>query len=108
MYKDKQRQKEYQKTYQHRPGTLELRAKARRKSNYKKRYGITVEQYDQLFEYQGGRCAICNKTSTKKLNVDHDHNTGEIRGLLCGNCNKALGLFDDAIEALQAAIDYLS
>lgn len=79
-----------------------------RRTKYKQRYGITVDQYDQIFKNQNGACAICKKVSDKRLVVDHDHVTLEIRGLLCGNCNTALGLLGDDIEALQAAIDYLS
>ena len=52
-------------------------------------YGITQEQYDQLLKYQGGSCFICDKEPKpgKNLQVDHDHKTGEVRGLLCWSCN---------------------
>lgn len=69
-----------------------------------------------MLSIQGGVCAICKKPErhrsngpkVKRLAVDHDHTTGEVRGLLCNNCNRALGLFGDDVTALQAAIDYLS
>ena len=73
-------------------------------------YGITSEQYDIIYTKQNGCCAICGKHETKlnrKLSVDHDHETGIIRGLLCYKCNTALGLFGDNIEILKQALNYL-
>lgn len=75
------------------------------------RYGITPETFAEMKEAQGGRCAICNSTETyehKELCVDHDHATGEVRGLLCSRCNKALGGFRDDATLLASAIGYLS
>jgi hypothetical protein len=78
-----------------------------------KNYGITIEQYDAMLEAQGGVCAICKRppkggnTSSKNLNVDHDHKTGERRGLLCNDCNPALGKFQDSPQLLRAAAAYL-
>jgi hypothetical protein len=68
------------------------------KSNFRrriKRYGLTDEEYRQLVARQKGRCAICGR---KELCIDHNHNTGKVRGLLCGRCNAALGLLDDSLE----------
>src|SRR6266404_1578474 len=63
-----------------------------RRSNRLKRFGITLEEYDRLFELQLGGCAICKQISGgKRLAIDHDHDTGEIRGLLCVSCNTAIG-----------------
>ncbi len=80
----------------------------------KKSYGITLEEYRGMFEAQDNRCAICNKNGFKickdtktLLVVDHCHNTGLVRGLLCHNCNRGLGLFQDNINYLGAAIEYL-
>ena len=74
----------------------------------KRKYGISLSQYDELFEAQNGLCAICCKTQKKKrLAVDHNHETGEIRGLLCDKCNRAIGLLGDSIGNLTRAIDYL-
>src|SRR5688572_9957760 len=68
-----------------------------RKSYLKRKYGITVEQYDELLAAQGGVCAICTSPPRDdiSLHVDHDHETGERRGLLCFRCNNALGDFGD-------------
>lgn len=84
-----------------------LREKSRQLSYL---YGIDKVRYDQMLEQQGFKCAICRTPQSKqkrKLAVDHDHLTGMVRGLLCGRCNLALGQFDDRIDLLQEAIDYL-
>ena len=82
----------------------------------KRSYGITIQEYEVLFQKQNGKCAICNLPETKinkkdkqfkKLAVDHCHKTGKIRGLLCFACNGSLGKFKDSIELLQNAIEYL-
>lgn len=75
--------------------------------NLQKKYGISLEEYEALLESQDGVCAICRKEDTSRYHVDHDHETGEVRGLLCGDCNKGLGMFKDNPDALQSAIDYL-
>jgi hypothetical protein len=67
-----------------------------------RQYGITPDEYDALFEKQHGACAICR--SNTDLVIDHNHQTGVVRGLLCASCNKALGFFiDDPDVALRAA-----
>lgn len=73
-------------------------------------YGLTPEQWDGLMTTQGGVCAICKKPNSdgRALHVDHDHGTGVVRGLLCGQCNAALGLFGDSPDLLHVAIDYLA
>ncbi|QBI99508.1 endonuclease VII [Mycobacterium phage Ringer] len=73
-------------------------------------YGITADEYWQIYEAQGGRCYICRKGRglRKKLAVDHDHRTGHVRGLLDTPCNRnVLGHLGDDPEALQRGIDYL-
>lgn len=67
---------------------------------------ITWNQYQELYNAQNGCCMICNQYYSV-LDVDHDHETGVVRGLLCNNCNKALGLFKDSIDNLQSAVLYL-
>jgi len=76
---------------------------------YGRRYGITLEQYNQMLENQNNVCKICKQScsSGRRLAVDHCHTTGKIRGLLCGNCNKALGCFKDDPELIRKAIKYL-
>lgn len=73
-------------------------------------YGLTAEDYDEIYEYQNGRCYICQHATgrTKRLSVDHCHATGMIRGLLCGPCNKMLGRFRDNPNAARRIIDYLA
>lgn len=77
-------------------------------------YGITLRDYEEMLKAQNSLCKICGGTGFKMkehhdllLVVDHCHKTGVIRGLLCHNCNRGLGLFKDSPEALQAAKDYL-
>ncbi len=71
-------------------------------------YHLTPEEYDKMIAFQNGRCAICfRKPTTKKLNVDHEHFTGLIRGGLCMGCNKTLGMFRDDADRFQRAADYL-
>ena len=78
--------------------------------SWMKRYGITREDYNEWFHSQNGSCAICNVHQNEfgySLAVDHDHETGKVRGLLCMGCNTGLGKFGDCIEGLEAAIEYL-
>jgi 5-methylcytosine-specific restriction endonuclease McrA len=81
-----------------------------RNSRYKKLYKITVEEYDQKMLEQKGICAICPKhqsESKKKFAVDHNHKTNQVRGLLCDNCNRALGYFQDNPDLLDSGSVYL-
>jgi hypothetical protein len=71
-------------------------------------HNLTVADYRFLEAGQGGRCAIClQRPPSGRLHVDHDHQTGRIRGLLCGSCNKALGLFRDDPARMRRAATYL-
>ena len=77
-----------------------------RKSHLKRKYGLTLEAFDELLAAQGGGCAICGKPDAD--NVDHDHETGRVRGILCFNCNIAIGQFDDDEDrAARGGRDYL-
>jgi len=69
-------------------------------------YGMTPDQYRSMYEAQGGACAVCHMR-TKKLNIDHHHRGGFVRGLLCNQCNLGLGLFQDDSALLRRAADYL-
>jgi Recombination endonuclease VII len=80
-----------------------------RKSYLRRTYGITIADYDRMFEEQNGVCAICGEARPEErtLHIDHDHETGVIRGLLCFRCNNALGDFREEYELFQRAADYL-
>ncbi len=74
----------------------------------KRTFGITQADYDDLLARQGGGCAICGKQPGKiSLHVDHDHETGVVRGLLCVGCNNALGQFHDEPRLLLRAAEYV-
>lgn len=81
----------------------------RRADRLKSRFGITVEEYDALFVKQNGRCAICRTEpgEERRLAVDHDHRTGEVRGLLCMSCNTGIGHLRDDRAVIDAALAYL-
>ena len=82
-----------------------------RKNSYARYYGITLEEYEILLTKQNNSCAICNAptgSNGKRLSVDHNHQTGEVRGLLCDDCNIGLGKFKDNSNLLAIAINYLS
>jgi hypothetical protein len=79
------------------------------KSTYRyAKYGITKELFDEMFEDQNGKCLICTTELQNEIHIDHDHKTGDVRGILCGKCNKGLGLFDDDVNYLTNAIKYLT
>jgi hypothetical protein len=88
------------------------RNRARNRAASLRRYGITPEQYDALLEAQDGRCAICGETpsgrqAAGRLHVDHCHETGRIRGLLCVRCNPGIGHFREREDLLLRAVEYL-
>lgn len=70
-------------------------------------YRLGPGQFEAMLARQDGRCAVCGDRPTATLAVDHDHATGEVRGLLCRNCNQGLGHFRDDPQRLARAIDYL-
>lgn len=75
----------------------------------KRIFGISIEEYDVLFNYQNELCAICKqKQDSKSLSVDHCHDTGRVRGLLCAACNQGIGHFKDDTQLLKRAIMYLN
>jgi hypothetical protein len=74
-------------------------------------YGITAEEYAKILDAQGGKCYLCQRATgaRKRLSVDHDHKTGEVRGILCGPCNRdVLGHARDSIEFFERCIEYLT
>ena len=80
----------------------------RRKAKLKQKYGISLNQYEEMKLAQNNKCAICNEEHERRpLNVDHCHTTGKIRGLLCDKCNMALGLLKDSLELIDSLKRYL-
>ena len=74
-----------------------------------KKYNITIDDFENLRELQKNKCAICfgEMILPRDCNIDHNHDTDKVRGLLCNRCNRALGLFRDNAEILKNAIIYL-
>jgi hypothetical protein len=100
--------------YKEYPVNLKRRKGYMRQYDLNKSYGITVDQYNELYNNQNGKCAICDKTVEEKhkgrkknLCIDHCHDEGFIRGLLCDSCNRGIGLFEDDPELLLKAATYL-
>lgn len=85
------------------------RRMAKRNARLVREYGITLADYAVMLDFQHGRCAICGDfpAHDKVLHVDHCHLTGKVRGLLCPNCNHALGKLQDDPVKLRRAADYL-
>jgi hypothetical protein len=107
----------YYATPKHKEKRLERQSKPEyqlyiRSYRLKKKYGITLDDYDKMIKEQKGVCKTCktnelSSTSDKYFAVDHCHKTGKVRGLLCGPCNSALGMVKENIETLENLIKYL-
>lgn len=102
-----------QKWKQQNPERYRETARRSNKKNYLKRYlsfayGLTLEQYHELYRKHNGKCAIYRKQEViSRLSIDHDHKTGKIRGLLCRTCNSGIGLFQESKDLIQKAFLYL-
>lgn len=88
------------------------RTKQLNKHNNLRKYGITTAEWQEMFDSQGGKCRLCGRehsenNKTTLLVVDHNHDTGQVRGLLCSWCNRGLGFLQDNPELLKAAATYL-
>lgn len=83
-----------------------IKTGARHKYRLFKKYGLTIQQFNEMLEDQGFGCAICT-TELIFPNVDHCHKTGKVRGLLCSRCNSGLGIFQDNPNTLASALRYL-
>jgi len=97
--------------YRNKPGSKEKQANTRRVWSRLNKYGFTPGMYEQRFEQQGRSCAICKSPDAGgrgAFHADHDHELMQPRGVLCHNCNVALGNFKDDPEILQSAIEYLN
>ena len=82
-----------------------------RSHHYQTSYGLTQSDVESMIESQGGLCAICGERPEDRIRlglvVDHCHETGAVRGMLCSNCNRAIGLFGDRVETVMSATSYL-
>ena len=125
-YKNPKDRRRYSKRYYHAfRATLLAKSKVWRENNkgprrtrkLRETYGITDADFDILWSSQKGRCAICKtvlarppvrRGTTNAACLDHDHETGKLRGLLCMLCNRGLGNFKDSVVALKTAADYVS
>ena len=85
----------------------EKRREQSRRTHLHRKYGLTQNLFEALVSAQLGNCAICGANEDLNLHVDHDHVTEKVRGLLCGKCNKAIGLLNDNPETLRVAANYL-
>jgi hypothetical protein len=84
------------------------RVDARRSKNLRAKFGLTLDEYHEMLEAQGGVCKVCGGVNIdRRLAVDHCHATGRVRGLLCGLCNIGLGYFKDDPARLRGALAYL-
>jgi Recombination endonuclease VII len=92
------------------------RTKLRRKAYNLRRHGLTIEEFHARLEKQDGRCPICQRKivamwhgygNGKGAVVDHDHETGRVRGIICSDCNRGLGYLKDSEANLAAALNYL-
>lgn len=104
------RRKEQQRGYDLKRNADPKRREARRGNHIERTYGVTLEEYNQIFQKQSGLCAICKihqSKLSKPLFVDHNHETGIVRGLLCSSCNFMLGNAKDNLEILLESIKYL-
>jgi Recombination endonuclease VII len=76
-----------------------------------RQHGLTTADYDRMLDAQSGRCAICRAESPLgrgRWHADHDHVTGQVRGLLCNNCNRGIGYFGDDPQVMTAAARYVA
>lgn len=109
-YRKNNKEKIRKRNKQYRKDNAENLRKHRREYKLGSKYDITVEQYNFILDKQNGCCNICKRHHTEftqSLAVDHDHDTGIVRGLLCRQCNQALGTYSDSIDVLLNAIEHL-
>ena len=113
-YRDRKRDQSWEKYHRDKDRIPDFNRQRTLKHRCKK-YGITLERFYQMVENQAGLCRICYcpevrefpGTGVVALSIDHCHKTGKVRGLLCDACNIGIGRFDDRIELLERAIEYL-
>jgi Recombination endonuclease VII len=97
--------REYERKYRKSPETKLIT----RNSNLKQKFGIDIEQFEEMKRAQGNACAICKQEpqNERELVVDHNHLTGEIRGLLCYSCNSAIGHLKENPDLFMEAYEYM-
>jgi len=93
---------------------VEESRRRRRRYHLKHTYGMHLEEFEEMFVAQDGVCAVCGnpefqirRGQVKSLDVDHDHDTGDVRGLLCSPCNAALGLLQEDPARIQSLLTYI-
>lgn len=111
MKDPKNKHLKYEKIKRNRRNNPDLYKKIQRKYDLKKKFNITLEQYNEILKKQNNCCDICKKSNLneiKDLSVDHCHKTNKIRGLLCQNCNTALGLLKEDRQIFENGIKYIN
>lgn len=106
----KNKEKYLKRNEEWRQNNLERVALNNWRKNIRRDYGMTIEDYDIIYNNQEGCCAICKKHSSTfriRLAVDHDHETGKVRGLLCDRCNRGIGMLQDSPEICRQAAKYI-
>lgn len=104
-YQKTPEKKEYNREYHKRPASKAKKQDIRLQNTY----GISTEQKEQMIKQQNGVCPLCKKPFSRKkdIHIDHDHDSGEVRGILCSKCNLAIGLLYESIPTLINIINYL-
>lgn len=110
--RNREQNNEYQRRYYHEvtkkcPKKRAAKNKSGAFARRKAKYGISREEYDFLLTEQDGRCKICFEKVGEELRVDHDHETGKIRALLCAKCNSGIGLLKEDPDVLRLAAQYI-
>lgn len=108
-FRQSERGRTYNRQYQRQRYHTATGKESSRKSLFKYRCGITIDEYNTMFDQPRGLCAICGCRlgEGQQTSVDHDHDTGKVRALLCHLCNVGLGFFRDSPEFLSKAVEYL-
>lgn len=105
-YYQKNKEKEKSLMKEWRKANPDRHRKAAKRSHFKKMYGLTEEQVESLLVQANYCCQVCGRK--EDLNIDHCHATGCVRGILCGSCNRALGLLQDSPEVITSLLTYIT
>lgn len=109
LLSEQQKESRREATRKWRVNNPERAKQVSRDKEYRRKYGIGLDEYNNILKAQQGVCAICQNSCNTGMNlaVDHCHDTKKVRGLLCKNCNTAIGLFMEDIENMNKAIEYI-